>query len=363
MKKYFSFLLVLAVVFMFSACSEKFNVAAPYKSITVIYGLLDKADTAHYVRIQKAYLDENKSALLMAQVADSNFFSAINVKIEMIDLSSGLVFSTIIPNRVDLAAEGYPKDSGAFFNSPNYAYKFKTDLNPNYLYRIVVNNPGSGETDSADAPVIDDVTLNSLIVYFIDDTLKNRGGFDFASTNQYQTVDIVGQYTPPANFNLNGNTSPAGIAQGFIRFHWVDSNIYNGAKTPNYGDYSLGYSGFTQNAFQYSPKDLDLYGAVNSVMGIAPSNIRRLLDRCELYFYLGTYDFYNYIEAESIQGTGLTGSDIQPVYTNIKGKNVVGLFTSRGLRHGYITLTNQTVDSLVFSPITANAKIVGTVYH
>ncbi|MBS1689466.1 MAG: hypothetical protein JSS96_12130, partial [Bacteroidetes bacterium] len=57
-----------------SSCSEKFKVAAPYKSITVAYGLMDMSDTAHYVRIQKAFLDENKSAITMAQNPDSNYF-------------------------------------------------------------------------------------------------------------------------------------------------------------------------------------------------------------------------------------------------------------------------------------------------
>src|SRR5437764_4127391 len=57
-------LLLLPVLCLLASCSEDFTVGAPYKAITVVYGIMDVGDTAHYIRIQKAYYDENMSALV-----------------------------------------------------------------------------------------------------------------------------------------------------------------------------------------------------------------------------------------------------------------------------------------------------------
>src|SRR5687768_1893340 len=107
--------IMLAAIFLTQAtgCSEDFEVAAPYKDITIVYGLLDVKDTAHYIRIQKAFLDESKSAIGMAKEADSSFYNQLDVKV--LELNSGSLTKLIQLTRVDLADEGYPKDPGSFF--------------------------------------------------------------------------------------------------------------------------------------------------------------------------------------------------------------------------------------------------------
>src|SRR5262249_40207264 len=139
MKKLLLPCIALVSLFLITSCSEKFKVAAPYKNITVIYGYLDRADTAHYIRIQKAFLDEDKSALTMAQTPDSSFYANLDVSIARVTYS-GIKHDVIHLNRVDLGSEGYPKPIGAFFNTPNYAYKFKDLLDQQYIYRLIVHN-------------------------------------------------------------------------------------------------------------------------------------------------------------------------------------------------------------------------------
>src|SRR6185437_11084003 len=109
MRKLFSPLLIITALVGISSCSTKFNIAAPYKNITVIYGLMDETDTAHYIRIEKAFLDQNKSAVVMAQNPDSSFYpeSQLDVKMELID-PSGTIDSIYSLSRVDLNNEGYP---------------------------------------------------------------------------------------------------------------------------------------------------------------------------------------------------------------------------------------------------------------
>lgn len=362
-------LLAMVTLFYISGCSEKFHVAAPYKNYTVVYAYLDMTDTAHYIRIQKAFLDENKNALTMAQTSDSNFYANLDVKIERVDFSS-VIHDVIHLKRVNLDQEGYPKQPGQFFQSPNYAYKFTDPLDPQFIYRIVITNPATSQADSADAPVIDDINPAAFYIDKLDLSLNPPPLMDFSSTLSNRFFEITGYYvpqTPGFTYIFQGQTysNPAVISQAFIRFNWDDSDGNTQVHTPHYFDFNAGYQSFTNGNFDYQIHNTQLYAALASAsgMGAAPPNQYRLLNRCDIFMYVGTPDFVAYQQSSLTQGTGLTGTEIEPLYTNIKGANVLGLYTSRGMRTGKITLTPATVDSLIISPLLSQAHIVGTVYH
>ena len=364
-------LIAIAAFFLLMGCSTKFNVAAPYKNITVVYGFLDQSDTAHYIRIQKAFLDNNKSALTMAQTADSNYYASLNVKIERINfMNGGGVHDTIHLNRVNLDNEGYPKQPGIFFNSPNYAYKFTNRLDPNYSYRIVVSNPVTGEVDSAETPVIVDTNSTTFNVPDIDDSNSNRAGLSFFSVviSKLDEVDINGSYLAPSGYSFYGQNSPIGVAELIIRFNWIDSNSVTHSKSYHSSDYDFGFQSLDwsspnpSNTFDYTVNNIDMYSAVKSALGTAPASTIRLIDRCNLFVYFSTPDYSTYEQIQVNQGTGLTGTQIQPIYTNVKGANALGLFTSRAVRSGYIAIDSRTVDSLIVSPIMSGTNLQGTAY-
>lgn len=358
-------LCIATLSFVFTSCSEKFNIAAPYKNITVVYGILDKADTAHYIRIEKAFLDNNKSFLTMAQVPDSSYYANLHVVIKRISMSYGNVVDSILPVKVDLANEGYIKSPGAFFTAPNYAYKFKDVLNPEYIYRIFVTNGSSGETDSSDAPIIEDQDTTAFSVNMFE-TFTNLLGLGITSSNENLHTDFIGQYNPPADFNFEGSLSPVYVMQMYIRFNWLDSNTVTGVKTVRYSDYNVDQqliASSSNQSFDFKLTNLAFYNAVSAGLGTPGDSVTvRLMGKLGLTFYAATNDYYQYMQASALQGVGLTATDVEPTYTNMKGANVLGLYTSRGSRTGQIALTQQTIDSLMASPITANAKIVGTAY-
>ena len=353
--------IALLAMFLIVGCSEKFNTAAPYKNITVIYAFLDKADTAHYIRIEKAFLDQNKSAVTMAQSPDSSYYSNINVRIERYSFT-GVLADTIHLNRVDLGAEGYPKQPGVFFNAPNYAYKFTNTLDVNYIYRLKVINLTTHEVDSADAPVIEDLDKSVFYIDLFDDSVLNKNGMNFSST--FLSFEFGGTYTPPVNFSFQGLSSPVGIVQAIVRFNWIDSNDISHTLTPHYYDYNLGYSTLNNVSLDYTTKDINFYSALSTGMGAPPdNNTFRLLSRADVFVYLSTHDYSLYVQNSLTQGTGLTGSEIEPVFTNVKGANVLGLYTSRAVRTNQVTISPATVDSLMASPLLQQARIVGTSYH
>jgi hypothetical protein len=365
MKHLISPLALVAAIILFAGCSEKFNIGAPYKAITVVYALLDESDTAHYVRVQKAFLDQNKSALTMAQNPDSNFNASLSVVMKRMTFA-GALHDSFRLNRVDMNQEGYPKQSGVFFNAPNYAYKFTNKIEPQYIYRIMVYNPATGETDSADAPIIDDRNVSAFRVDIIHDTNRVRAGLDFASTLQNNFVQFSVTYNAAANFSFEGLNNPAYFAQAIVQFKWVDSNQATGVKVPDSGSFNIGYKTmYSTGSYaqaNYSVADMDFYNNLLSVMGNAPANTYRLLDRCKMTVYVGTADYWTYYQTSLTQGTGLTGNEIEPIYTNVHGKNALGLYTSRGVASGPVNMTINTIDSLIISPMFKNARIVGTAY-
>ena len=54
-----------------AGCSTELDINAPYKDITIVYGLLNMRDSVHYVKINKAFLGEG-DAYVYAQIPDSN---------------------------------------------------------------------------------------------------------------------------------------------------------------------------------------------------------------------------------------------------------------------------------------------------
>ena len=67
----------------FFACSNEFTLTEKWKDIPVVYGFLDQKDTAHYVRVEKAFLDPLTSALTIAKnFPDSLYYKDAAVYLE-----------------------------------------------------------------------------------------------------------------------------------------------------------------------------------------------------------------------------------------------------------------------------------------
>lgn len=88
MKKIFLLSAFAALLGLFNSCSTDFDVAAPYKEIIVINGLLNPLDSVHYVHVGKAFLGEG-DVFKMAQQADStNYADILDVKLEKVRLNN-----------------------------------------------------------------------------------------------------------------------------------------------------------------------------------------------------------------------------------------------------------------------------------
>ena len=95
MKKLMVFVGVLTLMISYS-CSNDFDLIEDFQDIPVVFGLLSQADSIHYIRVEKAFVDPNTSALEIAQIADSIYYESIGVSVE--HEASGTVYQL---DRVD----------------------------------------------------------------------------------------------------------------------------------------------------------------------------------------------------------------------------------------------------------------------
>lgn len=342
---------ILAFVFAISTvgCSEDFEVAAPYKDVTVVYGVLDIADATHYIRVQKAFLDENKNAFDMAKEADSLYYTNIRVEMKEINRANLNVENVTTLTRVDLDAIGKPKAAGDFATSPNYAYEYTRNLNAGRQYRLVITNLSTGAIDSATTLI---VGPNFVITELISDNRE----LSFDKTES-PTTDVLTFTTQVPDNGV--------IFEAMMRFHYVDSNLANATSVEKFIDIPFaGGTVATGNNVKLSIANASLYTAIANAMGV-PDNgsVVRYMDSVDVFVAAGNQNLYDYERNANL--SGITADQIKPVYSNVRGTNGIslGVLGSKGnfVRRNR-TISIPTILELGRNPITVNLRINGRRY-
>ena len=162
MKKLHAFCLFIGIAILGFSCSNELDLTAEWQDIPIVYGLLSRADTAHYIKIQKAFLDETESALDIAQISDSLYYDEGEINVEVKHLKSGKTYQL---KRVDGNLEGYQKEEGIFSDAPNYLYKFKLDANEELVegetYQLKIKRGDDELEVIAEDVIVSDVKVNS----------------------------------------------------------------------------------------------------------------------------------------------------------------------------------------------------------
>jgi hypothetical protein len=325
------------------SCSTDFKVGADYKEVTVVYGLLSVKDTAHYIKIMKGFFDEKQNNLSLAGNPDSIYFKNLNVTMEV--LNNGSIIETIVLDKVDLINEGYVKEPGTFAESPNYAYKFKRNLDPARVYRLRVKNPETGKEVYAETPVIT--------------ALPNAFRFVKPFDNLEQLF-----FTDPENPYVFIWRGPATAAfyDVVLQFRYQEVN----AASPLDTTYVVKDIAIVKNLPGGNPGDIsallssvDFFKQLNSAIPSAPFTIKRYVDTPGLKILAGGRELKTYIDVNTAQG-GITFDQIKPNYTNFVGENVFGILSTRGfIEIQNIRFSASTLDSIISGDIVADRRFVG----
>ncbi|MFM2226061.1 MAG: hypothetical protein RJA07_2263 [Bacteroidota bacterium] len=319
MKQHFLFsICFLASIIFLNSCRNDFDIAAQWKEIPVVYGLLDADSSVQYIKVEKAFLDKSIGAYDMASKIDSIYYlQKLKVKLFATDPStnSKIIGEDYTCTLVDGDSIGLKKDNGTFASSPNYFFRLKHKLDAKYNYNLEITKP--------DGSIVATAVTNVLgKVVFSQSYTTSSTGFNFYVKNIQTPNKIVFLMTPDAN---------AVSCDLVIRTYYKEVPINSTDTTFHYADWNV-LSNVTYvngKALNDAPSFIGTgyYLNLKNELRDKPKNVKRFFNRLDFIAFSGNQifeDYRNVINAQS----GFTSGNSQPVYTNIIGGGL-GLFASR----------------------------------
>ncbi len=307
------FLSLLSLLF-FCSCSNDFELIEEKKEIPVVYGLLDASQNNQFIRLERAFADENISGLEIAQNPDSLYYKDAIVKVTNVRTGVEYVFTEIDGNDIGLVRD----PDGVFATDPNTLYTFPTgsmDLNYTDDYKLTVllkeEEFLTAETKVVNQPRFQSPSSSQPNINF-------KYGTDFRIDFEHRDNGVLGDVrfvVRLIEFDVEGNTEEISIV-------WdVERAIDNGRTEVNGEDfYTLIASALEEKA-----------------------GIRRSLVSVDLEIVSGGESISNFVNV-GLANAGITSSGETPVFTNLS--RGVGIFSSKNRTIGVYGLTQQSQDSL-----------------
>ena len=301
--KIVGFYAVLFLGLALMGCDQDIDLTADWEDIPIVYGLLNEADTAHYIRVEKAFQDQNGNAFFSALEPDSIYYSDVTVK--LLNLTTG---GFAILQRVDGTAEGYPRDGGDFAQEPNYLYKVHSSdfaLNGADQVRFTLER-GKGLPDVESECTV----LRNLIP---------QGGLAPGSKINFpenQDVSFRWRAEEEArifDLNLIIHYDEKVINAPDVTSHQLEWNLAKGLKRSG-GSPSITAKVFGLNFYNFLADNIEVR-----------SDVIRSLTSMDLVIKGGGAAIEQYITI-ALANTGITSAQEIPVYTNLSEGR--GIFTS-----------------------------------
>ncbi|MBW7935772.1 MAG: DUF4249 family protein [Flavobacteriales bacterium] len=322
------------------ACTTDIDMTAPYKDITIIYGLLDSKKDTQWVRVNKAYLGDG-DALMYAKISDSLYYDSAFVY--LLSYLNGNKVDSIV---LDKITDPFPKDSGFFANDKNILYYTTKPLTTNKIYKLFVKIPSKDKTVSAWTSLVKNLLMSyptspSTVLSFEDITGVNP---DPTTTIRWLKDDSTYAYQLAFRFNY---------------YEWLGTDTV--AKTlkhfvKTFPLFKPDATNIIGNEIYHGIQKSQFYGAIATYIKPnlpgTPNNLlkARKFQSLDFIVYQAGRELYNYM---TINAPSL--SIVQKVtdYTNIE--NGLGLFSSRskGGLEG-IQVNNRTRDSIKWGQYTGN---------
>ncbi|MFK7980260.1 MAG: hypothetical protein AB8G86_09790 [Saprospiraceae bacterium] len=315
--------LLICCLFTFFSCSNEFELNAPAKEIPIVYGVLSRSDDTHYIRVEKAFIDENTSALELAQDPDALYFE--EVQVELVRENNGEAF---LLDRVDASQLGLAREGGIFATTPNILYKIEAEelnLQEAETYRLNIRRAADNVLTTAITPIVGDVRLNRPIPgdqkpplrVVADDELTIVWAAD--ETAKLFDVTMIINYE-----ELNPNDANSVVLKSLA---WSLAKSVKSIDGPN----------------RVEPEGIEFYQFLNGNITVDPA-LQRVLKHIDLRIDAGGEELFNYINVGQAN-TGITSAQVIPNYTNLSSG--LGIFASRNtlIESGFV-LDAQTKQEL-----------------
>jgi len=336
MKKIFFYLAVVAVAIFYPSCSNDIDLTSEWKDIPIVYGLISKGDSANYIRVEKAFIDNDISALELAQNPDSLYYDNISVQIRSLDPNNPVTYDL---NRVDGNMKGFVREEGIFANAPNYLYELVLPDDEELIgaqeYELVVNRGDNFELVTATALMVDDVDIRDPDS---DPSTANSVNWEqyglkvgWRGSNGAQIFDV----TLFLNIEERDQSNPANVQ--IVTLEWkIEENLP---------------AVYVQNQVRMDTRlnKVDLFQYLSNRLENNPTIARKFLS-FDVLVTGGGEALNDYISIGNAN-TGITSTQVIPTYTNLS--EGYGIFSSKNsqFQEGYF-LNSSTIDSLQTNPLT-----------
>jgi hypothetical protein len=308
-----AWVLSIATAFLINACNNELTTIESWKDVPVIYGFLSIDDTATYMRVEKAFVDPDKSGPEVAQIADSLYYTDATVTLYRVRTPAERFELT----RVNGATEGYPRKSGTFAATPNILYKIKTSrLNLKTGEEWVIEVQRKGETKPI-AKATTKVVGNFDIVFPDNNPLRPLSlSYDRAFNVRIESETEKTARIFDVNIIVNYDETESGkpTVRRQVIWSFAPGSV---RKVPNSGnpDPIVSFSRIGRDFSEFMRANVPIIpGVVRNFKGI---DVELLSGGQELIDYLTVGQ----------ANIGITGSQTIPTFTNVTGG--LGIFTSR----------------------------------
>jgi hypothetical protein len=327
---------------MFQGCENELVIAADWKEVAVVYGTLSPTDDDHYIRIQKAYLDDNQRALNFAGISDSLYFDTLVVSLN--EFLDGSLVNTYPLTRIDGNTINLKKDSGVFANDVNYLYTTNADIKAssffnNYSYRLDIENPRTGYKAFGQTVSVGQAEVSNPITV-LDELLILANG-SHSILVRYQEGKYAKSYDVAMDIRIETIDKLDSSQRSISEHRWV---MFTSRETRS-------LRGFEEAAFLIP--SASFFNFVSANIPEDTTVFRRLIDY-DMYFYGIADDFYTYINVNQ-PSIGIVQK--KPEFTNME--NALGLFSSRYInKFENRNFSGRTREALMTSDATKNLGFV-----
>ena len=312
----------LSIIIGLSSCNEKIDLLGDYQETAVVYGLLDHADSLHYIKITRAFIGPG-SAVDLAQIPDSSYFNQVDATVT--EFIGGVATrawelrDTLVTNK---------EINGAFYGPEQKVYYFKTlptgpnevqqgspnaltsSLNKDATYKLSIDIDNGKFTVLGETELVHGITSPS-----------NSQNFTFKFANNPGSYVSAGV----AAVNTFGNAFVVNSSLKVIYNEYVGVN-----KTVNSFDWKLGEASILPGESRtFTAYGETFYTLMKNDVTVDPSITRRTFEGIEFTITGGHEELYNYMV---VNAPSSSLSQSKPSYTNLtvtNGKRVVGIFSSR----------------------------------
>jgi len=134
---------------------------APYKDVTVVYGILNHQDSIHYIKIYKGFQSHGQNSVYLdAKNPDSIYYNPDHINVVLQEYRDGK--RTPRPNIKLDTTSYFPRDPGIFYyGDERIIYHTTEPIYKDMIYKIVIINLRTGKVTEGQTSIVEDFKIET----------------------------------------------------------------------------------------------------------------------------------------------------------------------------------------------------------